>query len=211
MSRGRITWRMAIAAVVLGWVGLLLDRPVIIATDVVRVSAVFGSVLPMVAALAWGWRAGLLAATLGLGGLYGWLVWPENGWVNVFNSLMACVWFGAHGWAAERRELPGARWWHDAYAVESAYELTYAVYILTIFRWGFTLNPPFWSTAATREVSLAVAELIAIKSAINGFLVVLLADAAVRIGPLRRLLGLRVGPESRAVMDGGFGRSVHGA
>jgi PAS domain S-box-containing protein len=188
---------MLVAAMLAGLAGFALDTPLDILVEPVRVSLIFGSVLPMVVALAWGWRAGLAAGALGLAAFHPFVVWEDNGWANLPTSLMNCLWFALHGWAATGREGGRGRWWHNAYVVELAFDLLFAFYILTVFRWSFALNPAPWASAASGEMPLQVAWLIACKIPINGLLVVMLADAALHLAPCRRLLRLPVGDERR--------------
>ncbi|MCK6488361.1 MAG: PAS domain S-box protein [Planctomycetes bacterium] len=196
-SRPPLNLPMLAVAMLAGLAGLALDRPIDILAEPVRVGLIFGSVLPMVVAMAWGWRAGLAAATLGLAAAYPFVLWEDNGWANLPTSLMNCAWFSLHGWAAARREGGRGRWWHNAYAVELAFDLLFVVYLLTVFRWCFALNPAPWAQASISDMPLPVAWIIACKTAINGLVVVMLADAALHLAPLRRLLRLPLGDERR--------------
>jgi PAS domain S-box-containing protein len=184
-------------AALVGLVGFALDTPISIVESPIRISLIFGSLLPLVLAIAWGWRAGLIAATLGLAAMYPFAVWPKNGWANLLTYFLLCFWFTLHGWAAERRSAGRDRWWHSPYIVELAYNLLYATCILTVFRWCFALNPAPWAADAETVMPMVIAELIAIKSAINGLVLVMMADTLLHLGPMRRLLRLPCEPERR--------------
>lgn len=184
-------------ALILGWLGFALDQPVSLLETPIRVSFIFGSLLPMIVTLAWGWRVGLLSATIGLAGMYPWLAWPNNGWVNLPTCLMTTMWFFVHGWAEEQRVAGKRSWYLNVYVVEVGFDILYAVYILTVFRWIFSFNPAPWAPEASTFMPLHVAALITIKSLLNGLLIILLADAALHLRPLRRLLRLPILPETQ--------------
>lgn len=188
---------MLLVAVLVGLVGFFLDRPIDIMEEPVRISLIFGSIFPMALAMAWGWRAGLVAATLGLAAMYPFAVWQSNGWANVPTCLMVILWFLGHGWAAAKRHAGHGRWWHNPYVIELVFDLLYISYCLTAFRWCFVFNPAPWAPGASTTMPMHIAWIIACKSPINGFLVVLLADVALHLAPVRRLLGLQVGNERR--------------
>lgn len=119
-DRGALSWQRAGIAVVAGWVGFALDAyPVDVVFEPHHVSLLLGLVVPLTVALAWGWRVGLLAGTLGLAGQSCWLLWPENGWANVAVAALYTAWFPWHGWLAEERARR-PRWWNGLYTGRSS-------------------------------------------------------------------------------------------
>src|SRR3989339_891013 len=102
-----------LAAVGLGLGGSLLAFvPLQRALPPYRLSLIFSIALPMLAAQAWGWRHGLVAATLGLAGQFPWFLWRDCGWGGAVLAALATLWFGWHGWLAESPQS-GSRLRHN--------------------------------------------------------------------------------------------------
>jgi hypothetical protein len=62
-----------------------------------EVTIVWSLFLPMLVALAWGWRYAIVSATLGGAALFPFLLWPSNGWANESNASTkprGILWWG---------------------------------------------------------------------------------------------------------------------
>ncbi len=159
-----------------------------------RVSLILGLVAPLLLALTWGWRAGLAAGLFG--GQACWWLWPENGWANLSVGLFSTLWFAWHGWCAERRRAGGG-WQYSVYVAELVFEAVSIPMLFTVFAWSYQLNPPFWYPKANLSIHPDLLSMIALKTPINNFLVILACDLLRHLTWVRRLLGLPPQPERR--------------
>lgn len=81
-----------IVAVIVGLLSIGLIYPVYILREPISVSINIGFKIPLLIAMAWGWRAGLLSGVIV--SFYGtFSVFPGNGWVAISSSLVTCFWY----------------------------------------------------------------------------------------------------------------------
>jgi PAS domain S-box-containing protein len=188
-TRNKTTW-----AVLLGLLGFPLNfLPLQLEIPPHQVSVLFGPILPMLAALAWGPRYGLIAGTLGLGGQFCWFVWPENGWANILIAALNTGWFAWHGYCAQRREeTPSWRW--TLYIVEFAFRAVYVLCLYTLYRWLFALNPAPWAPQSNTTMAIPVVHAIALKAIFNDYLLIFVCDVLLSLPAMRRFLGMSVHP-----------------
>jgi PAS domain S-box-containing protein len=150
-----------------------------------------GLVFPMVIALAWGWRYGLVSATLGMGCQTLWFMWLTDGGVEyVITIPMLTLWVVWHGWCSTsgKRRFP----LHNAYAAEILFRLanTLLLYILLFTAWQW--RPPLWMVEpATGGAILGPIHFRAIEQAVNGFMVLLMANILLSLGAVRKAMGLK--------------------
>lgn len=189
---GRKPWLKTLAAIGVGLLGFLLDQAVTILDQPVIVSVHFGILLPLLVALCWGGRYALIAAVLGLGAQRCWWNWSDNGWANIFVASIFTVWLTWHGWAARRRTLGCNAWWSQPYVVQLLWTIVYGLGLVTINRWLYLWNPAPWAPDAYPSLSLPMAGLILVKTAISFLFLLLLADAILHISWPRSVVGLGV-------------------
>jgi len=156
-----------------------------------KMSILAGLVFPLVIALAWGWRLGLVSALAG-GCQSMWWLWSGDGWGVLYAVPVFTLWIVWHGWWAERRQRAGTHAWYTGpFAVEIPFRLAAEVGFYTIFPLLVALNPPPWAPdAGWAHVRLSWIHTVAIKHTVTGYILLLAAYAAVNTGPLRRWLGL---------------------
>lgn len=184
--------RKVILSLVFGWVGLGLDLfPLDLDFSPHRVSFLFGHILPMLVALSWGGRYALVAAVPGLGGQFGWFVWPENGATNIVWSVVHSLWFVWHGYIAKRRARQQASDRSNLYAAEVIFSVGRIFTAILLVPWVARFNPVFWAPEAPSGMSEYLVHSIAAKQLINSFLVVFLCDLLLTQPTLRRFMGLR--------------------
>ncbi|MFO1523607.1 MAG: response regulator [Kiritimatiellia bacterium] len=175
-----------------GWAGLCLDLfPVDLDFSPHHVSFLFGHILPMLVALSWGGRYAFLAAVPGLGGEFAWFVWPENGAANLVWAVVLPSWFVWHGVMATRRLRSGATDRVNLYAAEAIFAVFRTFVAVYLAPPASTFNPVPWAPDALPDLPDLVAQSIAVKEIINGFLIVFLCDLLLTQPTLRKLLGLR--------------------
>ena len=184
--------RKVILSLLFGWAGLGLDLfPLDLDFSPNRVSFLFGHILPMLVALSWGGRYALIAAFPGLGGQFGWFVWPENGATNLVWAVVHSFWFVWHGYVAKRRARQHGADRSNLYAAEVIYSIGRIFAAVLIVPWVARFNPVFWAPDAASGMSDYLVHSIAAKQVINGFLVIFLCDLLLTQPTLRRFMGLR--------------------
>jgi signal transduction histidine kinase/CheY-like chemotaxis protein len=160
-----------------------------------RISVTWSYFLPILAALAYGGRYGLVAGVVGLGAFFPFFLWPTNGYANLASSGYNIAWFVWMGWCAhsERRRLELLR--HPFVA----YFLFALVYVLTMrlaYESLTSLNPPFWMPEAPNRMPDGHFEKIMVKQVITMFLTIIPAAALLRVNVVRRALKLEQHPEA---------------
>jgi PAS domain S-box-containing protein len=158
-----------------------------------EVTIVWSLFLPMLASLAWGWRYALLAATVGGAGLAPMLLWPSNGFANIGAFLLYGGWLVWHGIFADlRRKSPSA--WNNVYVVQLAYTPAIFAVLLGTYPALFRLNP-LWAPTAATSMTGELLRTIAIKDSFVLALHILVCDALLTLGGIRRAFSL---PTSRS-------------
>ncbi|MFA6954266.1 MAG: PAS domain S-box protein [Thermoanaerobaculia bacterium] len=161
-----------------------------------EVTIVWSLFLPMLVALAWGWRYGLVAATVGGAALSPLLLWPSNGYANIGAFLLYGGWLVWHGVFSDcRRRWPSP--WNNLYVAQLVYTPLIFGILLGTYPMLFRLNPPFWAPAAATSMSGQVLQTIAIKDSFVLAFHILLCDALLTIGPVRRAFSLPLSSAAR--------------
>ena len=160
-----------------------------------KVSILLGLFFPLLIALTWGWRYGLLAALAG-GCQTMWWLWRDDGWGVLYSVPIFTLWIVWHGWWTDyRRSHSGAAWWTSAFVIELPFRLVSELGFYTLFRWLVSHNPPPWHPTLTgSQVPLSWVHTVAIKHTITGYILLLLVTVVLSLGPVRRFFGLRWRP-----------------
>lgn len=150
-----------------------------------------GLVFPMVVALAWGWRYGLVSATLGLGCQTLWFIWLTDGGVEYVVTIpMLTLWVVWHGWCAtsgKRRFL-----FRNPYAAEILFRLVNTLILYTLLFTAWQWRPPMWMIdPATGGAVLGPIHFRALEQAVNGYMVLLMANILLSLGVFRKVMGLK--------------------
>lgn len=120
---------------------------------VFKASFMLGLVLPMVVTLAWGWRYGLLSATIGLGCQSGWFMWLKtSGWETFVSVPPFTLWVVWHGWFADRLRKGKLTLLNKPYLVEIPFRIFNTIILYTLFRWVFQFNPAPWAPEGICQV-----------------------------------------------------------
>lgn len=187
-------------SLILGLLGFVLNFfPVNFATEKHQASFLLGAVFPMIVAIAWGWKYGLLSATLGLGCQSMWFLWmPKSGWAPFVSVPPFTAWVVWHGWCNEKYKKTGERKWQP-YIAEIPFRIVNSVLIYTAFRWLFNFNPPPWAPNASTHMALSFAHFIVVKEVINGYFVLLVVDVLLVIAAVRGFFRLPQHPKQENV------------
>jgi len=150
-----------------------------------KISILAGLFFPLVVALAWGWRYGLLSALAG-GTQTMWWLWYGDGWGVLYSVPVFTLWIVWHGWWAGRRS-EGHPWYIASFAVEVPFRIVIELGFIVVFRWLVSLNPPPWNPAVSWDhVSSAWLLTVAIKHTVTAYVLLMAAYVALSLGPVRR-------------------------
>jgi two-component system cell cycle sensor histidine kinase/response regulator CckA len=161
-----------------------------------HVTVIWSLFLPMVAALAYGWRYALIAATLGGVSFISFVLWPTNGWANVLIVIFFGGWYVWQGYCVDRRRRKSS-WWNNVYGAQALYAVFYNVLFFAVFPVLFRFNPPFWYPDAALSMPLSVIAGIAIKETFMMFAGVYVSDVLLHVPAVRRFFGLPVSASMR--------------
>ena len=161
-----------------------------------RASFMIGLVFPMIVALAWGWKYGLISATVGMACQSGWFIWGIER-QTLISLPPLTLWIVWHGWWADRRREDHP-WRESPFAIEIPFRIVIELGFYTVFRWLVSFNPPPWNAAITwDQVPLSWVHTVAIKHTITAYILLLAAYVALSLGAVRRFFGLRPRPAQR--------------
>ena len=152
--------------------------------------------MPILASLAFGGSYGLIAATIGLGAFYPFILYANNGWGNSVTTILLVLTYTGVGYVTESRRRKPAFWNHPliAYPLIS---LLYNLLFRGLFPIALAFNPPFWYPAAVLSIPLPILNDIVIKSFFI-LLVLIIFDVYLLNSPaFRTILGLEIKHESR--------------
>ncbi len=172
----------------------------LIDSSLFKVSILLGLLFPLLIALAWGWRYGLLSALAG-GCQAMWWLWSTDGYGFLYAVPVFTLWIVWHGyWAEKRQTLDSYPWYYSEFVVEIPFRILIEIGFFTIFRWLVAQNPPFWDLSITWNfVSFDWVVLVAIKHTITAYLLLLLAHVFLHLSIVRRLLQLKKLPVARTI------------
>ena len=154
-----------------------------------KISILLGVFFPLVIALAWGWRYGLLCALAG-GCQAIWWLWYGDGWGILYSVPIFILWIVWHGWWADRRS-DNSPWYMSSFVVEIPFRIIIELGFLMIFPWLVSLNPSTWDPLLVKEhVSLVWLQTVGIKHTVTAYIPLMVAYVVLSLGPVRRFFGL---------------------
>ncbi len=158
-----------------------------------RITLVWTIVIPLTVSLARGPRAGLISGLCG-GALYPFLLWPENGYANILYVLLLFPLYILVGAAARHPKIIGR-----PLPLYVRLALVFTTYSIITGLIGFftsnlvlSLNSPFWPGQAVTYLPGKILFSIPIKSFVNQFLLIVLAESLLHLPAVRRLLKMKV-------------------
>lgn len=169
---------------------LLAPYGIAVSLDTVKIDIPWSQIFPLTITMAWGWRYGLLVGLSG-GAFFPFLLWSEDGWVNLTTSLLYLLLYSLVGLGNGQRyaRLLKSRVLRIAVAV-GIYVLINLVYDAYFFSLILQYNPPFWKADAVTAIDQNIIYSFAFKDSINVIGVVLASEALLRLPLLRKALGL---------------------
>lgn len=95
----------------------------LIDSNLFKVSILLGLIFPLLVALAWGWRYGLLSALAG-GCQAMWWLWRSDGYGFLYAVPVFTLWVVWHGYWADRREaFDKPPWYYSVFIVEIPFRI----------------------------------------------------------------------------------------
>ncbi len=183
--------KRVLVAVLFGLIGFLVNFQDIelFSGSAFKISILAGLYFPLVIALAWGWRYGLLSALAG-GCQSMWWLWRYDGWGVIYAAPVFTLWIVWHGWWADRR-TEGHSWRISSFMVEIPFRVIIELGFYTVFRWLVSFNPPPWNPAITWDhVPLSWVHIVAVKHVATSYVLLLAAYATLSMGNVRRFFDL---------------------
>ncbi|NWH05280.1 hybrid sensor histidine kinase/response regulator [Desulfobacter latus] len=178
-------------AVIFGLIGFFVNFLDIefLKTGDFKISILPGVFFPLIIALAWGWRYGLLCALAG-GCQTMWWLWYGDGWGIFYAVPIFTLWIVWHGWWADRRS-DSSPWYMTSFAVEIPFRIVCELGFLMLFPWLLSLNPPPWDSLLLQDhVSSAWLRTVGIKHTVTAYLFLMVAYVLLSLGSVRHFFGL---------------------
>ncbi len=151
----------------------------------------------MIISLSWGWKYGLLSATLGLGAQTMWILWlPKNGWAPFVAIPFYTLWIVWHGWCAENKKKGILS---TFYGAEIPFRILYAIVLVTLFSWSFKFNPSPWAPQMKLTTApSAFVNFLQFKCIFEGYIILLLADVLLNFNIVKNILLLKEKVETKS-------------
>ncbi|MBN2245699.1 MAG: PAS domain-containing protein [Candidatus Aminicenantes bacterium] len=169
-------------------------------SDTFKVNILLGLIFPLIIALAWGWRYGLLSALAG-GCQSMWWLWRSDGYGFLYAVPVFTLWIVWHGyWANRRAQQDKYPWYYSVFIIEIPFRIIIELGFFTIFRWLVSQNPPPWDQSITwNHVSKDWVFLVSIKHTISAYLLLLSAYVLLHLSPVRQLFRLKKLPVAHTI------------
>lgn len=194
-TRATITYKVIIA-LALGWIGFGINfQGIHFEFPPFEAHLMPGLVFPMAVAMVWGWPYGLLSATLGMGCQTLWFTrLPGDGLEPFVTIPILTLWITWHGWCACR--YPQNRLLcSNPYMAEIPFRLSATLVFYTLLYAVLKWHPPAWILSGeTGSLLLSTIHFRAVEQAVNGYMVLLMADVLLNLCPIRILFGLKRQP-----------------
>ncbi|MFA6400629.1 MAG: PAS domain S-box protein [Salinivirgaceae bacterium] len=149
-------------------------------------------ILPIMASLAFGWRYGFISGITGAA-FYPFLLWPEEGWLNVLTTFLYLVFFTSIG------IVNGIEITHGYRRLMLKFSIVFILFVGLLYLSFYnlinpllSLNPPFWFKNTINCIDPSFLNAFAIKDSINVLLITIVADTLLCLPLIRRLFDLEV-------------------
>ncbi|KAF0091148.1 MAG: integral membrane sensor signal transduction histidine kinase [Fusobacteria bacterium] len=147
--------------------------------------------LPMLVALAWGWKYGFLSISLGLVFIYPFILGPYNGWASLVPSITLFIWIGLHGWGAISRKNVRTIW-NNIYTLQLIHIVIKLILYLLLFQPLLKLDIPFWNTNIMENLGLDIIMIFAFKGVIVDSILLAICDSILLMPFIRKFFKLKI-------------------
>ncbi len=186
-------------SILCGLISLLLSPYGIVTTlGEVHVNIPWSLFLPILAALAYGWRFGLLAGLSG-GALFPFLLWQNNGWANIGTTLIFAGSYVLLGLFKDKNHFTKLE--NTPLRISIALSLSILsnfLYDGFLFNKLLSFNPTFWEAKTINNVPQELLWGIAFKDSINLVILVIASETFLQLSFIRSLMGIPSKPASKA-------------
>lgn len=138
-------------------------------------TVLIGLLFPMLIALSWGWKYGLLSALVGGCQSMWWLWGASNGYAISSIVLPFTLWIVWHGICANLRRK-NDKWYLNKYFTEIPFRILSTLNLYTLSRYLITLNPPSWAPESSNVVPICFSNFVVIKQTIVAIIILMIAD-----------------------------------
>lgn len=152
----------------------------------ININIPWSPLLPILAAMAWGWRYGLLAGLTG-GVYFPFILWANDGCANPVTSSIFLAYFVLVGYIFHHKKYKFL-WLLGAAACFSSFIFLFDG---LFFNSLLAHNPPFWEKETINHLPQELLLNFALKDSVNILLLTLFSDVLLRINIVRRVLGLQ--------------------
>lgn len=156
----------------------------------ITVNIPWSIVLPILASMTFGWKYGLLSGLTG-GAYYPFLLWANDGWVNLSTTIFYLIIFSLIGLI------------HDAKYFKKVQKLPVRIllvmatciailtsYFLILFNPILSLNPPFWQHNSIKSLPREALYGLIFKESLNWVYFILISETLTMLPVIRKLLGI---------------------
>lgn len=158
----------------------------------VQIDVAWSLVFPITIALAYNWKYALLAGLTG-GGLFPFLLWPEEGYANLLTASLFISFYVFLGISKNHR--PASKHLPRCFFVLLVLLLYIPVFVLG-YRFLFppllSLNPSFWIAETREYLEPGILFRFGLKDSFNLIFLTILGETLLKLPPMRKLMGLRL-------------------
>ena len=189
---GNRAMKMAMGAGILCF--MLSGYGITIHIDAIRIHMVWSVVFPILIAIAYGSKYGIIAGLSGAA-LFPFLLWANNGYANILNFTILMMLYFFSG----KLNLTNIR--HNYFDVMVrilsfivVFTIALALLYLFVFNQLLALNPPFWYQSTIIELDREILVNFLIKDLFNYLFALMTAELLLHFNNVRKFLGLSVLP-----------------
>lgn len=158
--------------------------------DPITVNLVWSVVFPLIIALAYGSRYGLIAGVFG-GAIFPFFLWATDGYANLINFILYQYLYFVVGriqFVSVYKNV--GKLFVRLFLVIGSFVAFLAFIYSVVFPWIVQFNPPFWSPGSVKSFDFQILKTFFIKDSVNYFFLILGAELCLRLNPARKILGL---------------------
>ena len=186
-------------SIVLGLLSLIFAPYGVVAIlGEVTIDIPWSLVLPILAAMAFGWRYGIIAGLAG-GALFPFFLWENNGWANVFTAIAFLFIYTLSGLLYDTSSFKNIKKLPLRFLfVILASILPLCYYFIFQFNTVLAFNPPFWEQDAIQNLPIETLYSFAFKDSINILILILVSESLLKLPLICRLLGFPIKKQMQA-------------
>lgn len=145
---------------------------------------------PIIIAMAFGWRFGVLSGLSG-GALFPFLLWASNGWVNLSTTLVYLFFYALIGVAYDKsfvkqlKKIPVR-----VFIAITLFIIVCYFYYVFLFNPILNLNPAFWVKNTINHLPMKVLYGFLLKESVNIIILTVISGTLIRLPIVRKVLGL---------------------